>query len=280
MLLLVPYGEKTRQTVSRLWARCGTLLKSGFCRWEFSILFVVSMSVLLSLLVRCLEHKFKTEHFQALLLTIPHHRRLNENMKMWGITVTVVRYLAPKDISSLLDFAAGQVSISWWRGLVANPWRIFISISSLAFFSSSPITWSLPVPCWYLGCCPSKTCSLVQRLGSGPACAPPWTEASPGLHQQAAAIWGVAFSGKGILPRFRCSDLRLILTLVLLSISVVRFLGMGGAYPAWLWLGCCSGSKSPPSGQSSSTEGEPVNLELEKGQREKIRMGLNFLESE
>ena len=79
-------------------------------------------------------------------------------------------------------------------------------------------TWSLQAPCWYPGCCLSRTCSLGQRLDSDPACAPPWIEVSPELHQlqQAVAIWGMALSEVGR------SDLRLILNLVSLLILVVR----------------------------------------------------------
>ena len=52
----------------------------------------------------------------------------------------------------------------------------------------------------------------------------------------------------------------------------LKFFGMGVANPAWLSPGCCSGSISPPSDQSSSTEGGPVNhkLEKDKGKRQEL----------
>ena len=43
-----------------------------------------------------------------------------------------------------------------------------------------------------------------------------------------------------------------------ISGEILKFSGMGGAYPAWLSPGCCSGSISPPSAQSSSTKGDQL----------------------
>ena len=183
-----------------------------------------------------------------------------ESSNVWNhwFSVWVVEHAAPSILECLLDFAE-RVSISWWQELVGNPCQIFMTFQFL-FRTLLSITWSLQAPCWYPGCCPSTTWSLVQRPDSDRACAPPSNEVFPGLHQQAAAIWAVIWSGFKVLRSGFVLGVRSRISwkwLVLGNSWCLWYPGIGWClwYPAWLSLGCCSNLRSPPSVQSSSTEG-------------------------